>query len=438
MVALLRPQASPQALPIWGAILELLRHKLAAPALEEVERSVRFVDVDATSVRLAIPAGRVPAWLQGGQLAPLDAAVTEVSDAERELAVVPVSDEPLPLDLDPTHTLARFTTGPSNQRARDVALGLCRQPPEGPNPLLIHGPERTGKTHLLRAIAQGIATARPGVQVHCSSAVQLSLDLISAMHGRRLEEFERRCASWDALLVDDVDELEGRESTQEELLRAQRTLVDLGASVVLTSRAPLDAVPGLSEELRAAAPAAACVELSRPSWEMKVAIVLDRIDRWGVQADAEVASFIVSRLGAKFSRVDALLTRLLGHPLCAGGPIDVEGVRQVLGSSRAHPGPVPPETVVTLIARHFNLRIRDLRSATRSPRITTPRQIAMYLLRRHCSLSYPEIGLRFGRHHTTALHSVRQVSRQLEENGSLRASVRLLEKELLRSLEEGE
>ncbi len=101
-------------------------------------------------------------------------------------------------------------------------------------------------------------------------------------------------------------------------------------------------------------------------------------------------------------------------------------------------GPIPPEVVISLIARHFNLRIRDLRSATRSPRITTPRQIAMYLLRRHCSLSYPEIGQRFDRHHTTALHSVRQIARRLDDNGSLRSSVRLLEKELLRSLEEGE
>jgi chromosomal replication initiator protein len=88
------------------------------------------------------------------------------------------------------------------------------------------------------------------------------------------------------------------------------------------------------------------------------------------------------------------------------------------------------------VVRHFTLRPRELRSATRSPRVTIPRQIVMYLLRRHCGLSYPEIGQRFGRHHTTALHSVRQVARQLEQNGSLRATVRLLEKELVRSVEE--
>lgn len=435
MVDGLRP---PGTSPVWAAVVDSLRSKLSPAQREALTRDVRFVESNGSVLRVGVRAEGLRHWIQSGLLSQLDASVGNLVESEVDLGVVPVPHEPPPLPLDPTHTFDRFTTGPSNQRARDIAFGVTRRPRQGPNPLVLYGPDAAGKTHLLRAVAQGVAAANPAARVHCVSSEQLSLELISAMRANELDEFQRRSGSWDAFLVDDIDDLDGRDATQQELLRALEALVARGAPVVLTAPQPPRAIRALSPDLREVLGAECCVELRRPSWEMKVAIVLDRIEGWGIDSDPGVASFLVSRLGSNLGRLDALLTRLLTHPLCANGLSEVELVRQVLGSGRTQPGPVPPEAVIALIARHFNLRIRDLRSATRSPRITTPRQIAMYLLRRHCSLSYPEIGQRFGRHHTTALHSVRQISRRLDENGSLRSSVRLLEKELLRSLEEGE
>jgi chromosomal replication initiator protein len=190
------------------------------------------------------------------------------------------------------------------------------------------------------------------------------------------------------------------------------------------------------EPLRERIRSGTALELIAPEWETRVAIILDRIRRWQVQAEPEVATFLAGKLRADLQRIDSVLTRLLTHPSCRSGLSDLEVVRHLLDEASRHPLRVAPEEVISTVARHFNLRQRDLRSSTRSRRVAGPRQIAMYLLRQHCGLSYPEIGRRFERHHTTALHSVRLTRQRLNESAALRSAVALLEKELLRRSEE--
>jgi chromosomal replication initiator protein len=150
-----------------------------------------------------------------------------------------------------------------------------------------------------------------------------------------------------------------------------------------------------------------------------------------------VAAFLAGRSRSNLGGLDALLTRLMSRSASVRSLEDLELVRHLLSDAAERLVRVTPEDVLTAVSRHFNVRVRELRSSNRSPRITTPRQIAMYLVRRHCNLSYPEIGRRFHRHHTTALHSDRVIQEQLSENASLRAAVLLVEKELARVSEEG-
>ena len=157
---------------------------------------------------------------------------------------------------------------------------------------------------------------------------------------------------------------------------------------------------------------------------------MDHISRWRMHANPEVAALLVSELGTHFERLDTVLTRLVTHPSCAQGLPEVEAVRRALDLGVPKLSRLPADTVIGLVARHFNLRPSDLRSATRSPRVATPRQIAIYLVRRYCRLSYPDIAQRFRRHHTTAIHSCRQIQRQREQNAGVRAALTLLEKEL--------
>ncbi len=400
-------------------------------------RDLRFVRVLERALRVGLPSGRLEAWVQTSLLQTLDSTVGEISDGALGLALVPVAPEWRSALGDPAHSFDRFVVGPANQDARDAAVSVAQGAPLRPGLLVLTGPSGAGKTHLLEAIGQLLASREDGPRVLEIAGSELALELVAAIRDQEIDGFRARHRGADALLVDDVHRLTGRAATQEELARTLDFQLGRGAPVVLTSAVPLLELRDFAPALRVRFDSAHGLALRAPDWETRVAIVCDRLRRWSMEADPEAAAAIVSRLGPSLAGLDDALTRLLGHPLCARGAIDVELVREALEPRQLRSGRVPAEAVVSLVVRHFTLRPRELRSATRSPRVTVPRQIVMYLLRRHCGLSYPEIGQRFGRHHTTALHSVRQVTRQLEQNGSLRATIRLLEKELVRSVEAG-
>jgi chromosomal replication initiator protein len=421
--------------PLWCSVVEAARHKLSFARVDAMLRDLRFVRVLERSVRAGLAPSRLEAWGQSGIIAVLDATVTEISDGALDLALVPVPADWNASLGDPAHAMDRFVVGPANQDARDAAVSVGQGSPLRPGLLILHGPPGAGKTHLLEAIGQLLAARDGETRVLEVTASELSLELVAAIRDHELDGFRERHRSADALLVDDLHRLAGRSASQQELGRSIDSLLDRGAPVVLTSAVALEELLDFAPALRRRFGCAHVLALREPDWETRVAIVSDRLRRWNLQADEAAVAF-VTRLGSNLTGLDAALTRLLGNPLCTRGSIDADLVRDALEPRHPRAGRVPAEAVVSLVVRHFTLRPRELRSATRSPRVTIPRQIVMYLLRRHCGLSYPEIGQRFGRHHTTALHSVRQVARQLEQNGSLRATVRLLEKELVRSVEE--
>lgn len=417
--------------PFWVAVVEGLPRRLARTRIEQLLADVRFVTIDETNLRVGLAQSRVPDWMRSGELAQIDAHVAELSDCSIELIIVPIGDSESSATGDPTLSLERFVVGPANQAAYDAALALAGDASIHPGLFLLTGPANCGKSHLLSSIAQKLS-ARAGYEdVRPLSAGTLASELVVAIRERELDAFRSRYRTCPALLVDDLQHLANRTATQEELASAIEALLAGGKPVFLTSAVAPEELRDFSDRLRSTLRGAYRLPLRPPDWETRVALVLQRIAAWGVPADEREASLIVGELGEQLGRLDGLLTRLLIHSPGPDNLGDGDSVRDALHARPRLRG-VAPEAVMGMVIRHFGLRARELRSATRSPRVTIPRQIVMYLLRRHCALSYPEIGRRLGRHHTTALHSVRQVTRLLERNGNLRATVRLLEKELKR------
>ena len=229
------------------------------------------------------------------------------------------------------------------------------------------------------------------------------------------------------LLLDDVHALHGREATQEELLRSLEQLEERGVPVAVALAKPPERCTGLIEPLRKRLARLEQLEVRPPEWETRLAIVLARTRSWGVEPKPAVAELLASRLRGNLAQLDVLLTRLLTQSSCSHALDDIGAVKHLLSHASDPLIRVTPEDVLNAVAQQFNVRPRDLRSSSRSPRITTPRQIAMYLVRRHCGLSYPEIGRRFAKHHTTALHSdrvVQQPARREREPARGRAAGR--------------
>jgi chromosomal replication initiator protein len=427
---------SDEASSLWKSLLHHLAHRLAPHTRDAIATNTRCLERTAGQLRVAANAAELDAWIRAGHLGAIEGALASLSDGAVALAFVPV-DDVAALHSDPSYTFATFVTSPANAAARDRARAFAKLRGGAGQAILFHGPLAAGKTHLLRAIAAARAERSPAASSLLRSGEQLSLELVAAIRADEIEQFRARLASAGALLVDDVHALAGREATQEELVGALDALSARGVPVALTSARPTERTAGLIEPLRERLAAIEAIEVRPAEWETRVAIVQARSRRWGVEPSPAVATFLAGRSRANLGGLDGVLTRLLGRSSSTRSLEDVDVVRHLLSDAADRLERVTPEDVLTAVSRHFNVRLRELYSTSRSPRITTPRQIAMYLVRRHCGLSYPEIGRRFRRHHTTALHSDRVVQEHLAENASLRAAVLLVEKELARISEEG-
>ena len=423
-----------EAESLWNSVVNHEPERLQGRTRQDLVANSRCLGLSTDTLRVALDSARLRTWIEDSSLSSLVTALHDATAGAVELALIPL-EAAATTGSDSSYSFASFITSPSNQPVLALAFEFARQRGTSTT-LFVHGARGSGKSHLLRAIAAELDLANPHGEIVYRGAEKLSLELIGAIWNNDLEQFRSRLGKASALLIDDVDALVGREATQDELADSLKLLA--GVPVVLSATNGAERVQNLIAPLREQLQVATSLVLAAPEWETRVAIVLDHIRRWQVAAAPEVASFLAGELRSDLRRIDAVLTRLLTHPSCKTGLSDLEVVRHLLEDSAGHRIKVTPESVISTVARHFNLRQRDMRSSSRSRRIASPRQIAMYLIREHCALSYPEIGRRFGRHHTTALHSVRMVKRRLDDSGALRAAVALLEKELLRRSEEGE
>jgi chromosomal replication initiator protein len=420
---------------LWKATLEALRDRIPKAHLEALTDGPIYLQLSESELRLALPVEQMRTWLRQGTLRALCDVVTMLSDGSCDVCVLPVDDKCPALEVDPSHKLDSFLRSSANEGAWKVARQIVAGVLPPPGPIVFCGPEGSGKSHLLDGMARELCER--GERVVCQSAGRLSLELIEALWSDQVERFRERVTGCDALLLDSIETLAGRDGTQNELVRAILARSSRGKLVVLAIRSHGGSLPPLAAGLQGAFERGTLVDLASPEWELRVAIVIRRAGGWGVRLAPDAASFVVGRLGSSLTGVDALLTRLMTHTH-EGADLSVAAVRRALA-----PPPAPAErvlpvsTVLSCVARHFGLRIRDLHSTSRSPRIATPRQIAMYLVRGHCGLSFPEIGQRFGRHHTTVMHACRRVENLLEGSGSVAAAIRLLEKEVERQQTEG-
>jgi chromosomal replication initiator protein len=424
-----------EAASLWKSVLQTPSPRLSAATRDAIAAHSHVLERTSSQLRVAIDSSELEVWLRGGQLGVLEVSLASITDGAIALAILPVPNVGA-LRADPSYTFASFVTSPANASARARALELARAP-HGGGALVIHGGTSSGKTHLARAIAAELGRELGSDRVLSCSAEQLSLELIGAIGDDTVADFRARLDSVRALVIDDLDSLAGRDATQEELALTLEGLRARRVPIAVSMAKPPDRTSGLVASLRAQLSHFTALEMRAPEWETRVAIILARARLWRVEPTPPVASYLAGRLRTHLGQLDALLTRLMTRSSAGSALADPDVVRHLIAAAAEKPLSISPDDALTTVARQFNLRVRDLRSASRSARVTTPRQIAMYLMRRHCGLSYPEIGRRFARHHTTALHSDRVIQEQLAENASLRAAVVLIEKELLRLSEGG-
>jgi chromosomal replication initiator protein len=336
--------------------------------------------------------------------------------------------------LNQKYTFNRFVVGSSNQFAHAACKAVADLPGGQYNPLFIYGGVGLGKTHLLHAIGlQGLASR--DINVIYVSAEKFMNELINALRYEKMPEFRRKYRdSCDMLLIDDIQFLSGKERTQEEFFHTFNALHESQRQIVLTSdKLPKD-IKGIEERLRSRFEWGLIADIQPPDLETRIAILQKKAAASGLRCPDDVAMFLASAIKSNVRELEGSLIRINAFASLTGAVVNVDLTRELIGNAvQERERSCTIESIQKTVAEFYRLNVSDLKSPRRLKSLAYPRQIAMYLCKKHTKSSFPEIGGKFGgKDHTTVMHACKKIEKLLNQNDeSLRTDISSLEKSIL-------
>jgi len=344
----------------------------------------------------------------------------------------PSSDDVFAAPLDARFTFDTFVTGKPNEFAYAAAKRVAESEQVSFNPLFLYGGVGLGKTHLMHAIAHNIRETRPHRRVAYLSAEKFMYSFIRALRLHDTISFKEQFRSVDVLMIDDVQFISGKDSTQEEFFHTFNALVDQGRQIVLSADKSPNDLEEIGNRLRSRLAMGLVADLHPTTYELRLGILASKADQLGVEIPPKVMEFIAHKIVSNGREVEGALTRLVAHSQLVGRDISLDTARDVLHDLlRAHDRRTTIEEIQKKVAEHFNVRIADMSSARRSRAVARPRQVAMYLSKQLTQRSLPEIGRKFGgRDHTTVMHAVKKIEELCLTDAAFAEDVDLLRRML--------
>ena len=458
----------------WPRILRRVRAEVGQAAFDSWIARIAPVALEDVAARLAVPTVFIGSWVErhyGETL--LRCIAAEAPGAERLVFTLadPVAPEPAPaplaavaapaalapparplawgrpagaeaelapsIPLDPRFTFERFVVGKPNELAHAAARRVAEGGEVTFNPLFLYSASGLGKTHLMHAIGWQLARARPDLHVVLLTAEQFMYRFVQALKSRDTIGFKQLFRSVDVLMIDDVQFIAGKDSTQEEFFHTFNALVDQGKQVVISGdRNPVD-MDGLEERIRSRLQWGLVVDLHPTDYELRLGILQSKTEALapsypGVVVQPKVLEFLAHRISSNVRVLEGALTRLMAFASLVGRPADLDMAQECLADIlRASDRKVTIEEIQRKVAAHYTLRLNDLLSQRRARQVARPRQVAMYLSKTLTSKSLPEIGRRFGgRDHTTVIHACRTIEKLRETDSQIAEDLELLRRML--------
>ncbi len=360
------------------------------------------------------------------------AAVTPLAPIGRPLP--PASSAPesfigdLSADLDSRFTFDNFVVGKSNELAYAASRRVADTENPAFNPLFLYGGVGLGKTHLMHSIAWHIRKNYPHRRVIYMSAEKFMYQFVRALRFRDTVSFKEQFRSVDVLMIDDVQFISGKDSTQEEFFHTFNALVDRNRQVIISAdKSPQD-LDRMEERLRSRLGWGLVADLHPVSYELRLGILHAKAEKLGCPVPDKVMEFLAHKIASNVRELEGALNRIVAHAQLVGRTISLEMTQEVLSDMlRASERRVTIDEIQKKVAEHYNVRVADMHSARRSRAVARPRQVAMYLAKQLTPRSLPEIGRKFGgRDHTTVIHAVRKIEELSAYDASFREDVELL------------
>ncbi|MDY4489927.1 MAG: chromosomal replication initiator protein DnaA [Candidatus Faecousia sp.] len=315
------------------------------------------------------------------------------------------------MDFNPQFSFENFVVGPSNRFAHSAAIAVSKTPGQVYNPLFIYGPPGVGKTHLLYAIANGIRRDNPNANVVYIKGDEFTNELIAAIQNGKNIEFRSKYREADLFLIDDVQFIAGKESTQEEFFHTFNKLYEEHKQIVMTSdRKPSDMLT-LEDRLKTRFEWGLLADVQPPDYETRMAIIKNKAKSLGLQLGDDVCNYIAINVTNNVRQIEGTVKKILAYRDLNNMPLDLPNVSRAIDDMfKSEGNALPtPGLIISQVCKFYNLEESVIRGTQKNKGTAEARQIAMYLIRKLTNLSLPDIGKEFGRDHSTVLYAIRKV-----------------------------
>ncbi len=433
---------------VWTQCLHALKNSLGEIAYETWITPLRPKTIEADRLSLEVPDIFFKQWLESNYSAQIKDCLKKITGKEYTVSFLvnpnllkkktnkifrsmQKSFQDYPQDsprLNSRFTFDNFIVGGSNRMAHAASQAVARSPGKAYNPLFIYGGVGLGKTHLMQAIANHILSQNNQARIKYISSEKFTNELIMSIQNKTTSKFRNKYRGLDAILIDDIQFLSGKEAVQEEFFHTFNELYDYHKQIVITSDKPPKEIPKLEDRLISRFSWGLVVDIQPPDFETRVAILQKKLENEPIKIDEEVINFVAENITTNIRELEGALVRIIAYSLMENKEISLEIAQDILKDMvKEIYKRITPDVILKNVALQFNLPIDDVKKGKRNKNLVLPRQISMYLIRELTDLSLPEIGSFFGaKHHTTILYAHRKIKASLKNDKNLASTVQHL------------
>ena len=440
---------------IWEQVLEKLVEHLDHPAFESWIKPVQFVSLEDNIFTVSTNSSLSKEWIYKNYLSIIKALLKDITGKDVEFKIlitkakesqaqknepenpnIPLNSKQLDAlrsnqhNLSLKYTFDTFVIGGYNKFCHAAAYAVAKFPAKSHNPLFIYGGVGLGKTHLMQAVGHYILANHQGLKIKYTSTEMFTNDLINSIKNDRMNAFRMKYREIDVLLLDDIQFIEGKVSTQEEIFHTFNTLYESGKQIILTSDRHPKNISTLTERLRSRFEWGLLADVGVPDIETRIAILRNKAERDKTFVPDDVLELIATAYQNNIRELEGALNRVVTHCSVFDCPMTVDTVRSIINFSGVGSN-LTIDKIIETTAHHFHLESSDLKGQNRSKDVSQARQIAIYLSRDMTNSSFPTIGDAFGgRKHTTILYSFEKMKEEIQINKFLSETISELSKKI--------
>ena len=433
---------------LWNNVLSQVEQKISKPSFETWLKSTKLLSYKGTNVTIAAPNSFARDWLENHYVHLITGILTELTGEDLLIKFVVQKDqdsddfelpapkvqakatdhhEISPGMLNPKYTFDTFVIGSGNRFAHAASLAVAEAPAKAYNPFFIYGGVGLGKTHLMHAIGHYVLEHNPNAKVVYLSSEKFTNEFINSIRDNKAIDFRNKYRNVDVLLIDDIQFLAGKESTQEEFFHTFNTLHEESKQIVISSDRPPKEIPTLEDRLRSRFEWGLITDIAPPDLETRIAILRKKAKADGLDIPNEVMLYIANQIDSNIRELEGALIRVVAYSSLVNEDVTPElaaaALKDIMPNTK--PRMISILDIKTAVGEHYNIRLEDFSAKKRTKSIAFPRQVAMYLSRELTDFSLPKIGEEFGgRDHTTVIHAHEKIASMFKNDQQLQQDIK--------------